>query len=289
MSDLTLERLWCINQQPIPLVAATMDLEDVHKLLESGDQDDMKVLVMNLRATTGTWVDKCLGVKATWWRHHQWRVPLVLEIKKALEESKPKKRWCSLLRSTNLVALKVRGHILLVQNDSRSLALAFEEDKEEEGIKWFLTQLQKDIKALGEPSTSSKAGRQGKRGKDEDTDATEESQFVKNSLKDLRSHKDCYSASYAPSRHSFKVIRTDKVCEEFLVTAFSKKRKKALENMDDSQAMDDFEEAFCKVVSKALKFLQKEEALETLCDQDPDQKEEALETLCDQDPEDKAL
>ena len=43
MSDLRVKRLWCLNDQAVPLVEAAVDIQDLENLLPEGDKENMSV------------------------------------------------------------------------------------------------------------------------------------------------------------------------------------------------------------------------------------------------------
>ena len=67
MSDLRVSRLWCLNDQAVPLVEAVVDVEDLEHLLPGGDQENMSVLLLNLKAGAGHWIEKALQLPNKFW------------------------------------------------------------------------------------------------------------------------------------------------------------------------------------------------------------------------------
>ena len=89
MCDLTLKRMWCLNEEQVPLAESTVVSEDIHHLTESGSNEDVKVLLLNLKANTGPWIDKALKLKPRVWNYCYCEVPLAKESKEAILKVRP--------------------------------------------------------------------------------------------------------------------------------------------------------------------------------------------------------
>ena len=115
MSDLRVSRLWCLNEQAVPLLEATVDVDDVAQLLPEGDQEDMPVLLLSLKASGNHWIEKALQLPNKFWNTHANDLPFLKEIKEAIVKAK---RSNPLLRSSQALVLKIRGLPLMAMNDS---------------------------------------------------------------------------------------------------------------------------------------------------------------------------
>ena len=98
MCDLTLKRMWCLNEEPVPLVESTVDIEDIHNITESGSTEDVKVLLLNLKANTGPCIDKALKLKPRFWNSCSCQVPLIKEINEAILKVRLMHRFFALLK-----------------------------------------------------------------------------------------------------------------------------------------------------------------------------------------------
>ena len=58
--------------------------------LMMGTREDVKVLLLNLKATTGSCIGKAFKLQGRWWLMHMGQVAFLQDIKKAIEESNPK-------------------------------------------------------------------------------------------------------------------------------------------------------------------------------------------------------
>ena len=144
MSDLRVSRLWCLNDQAVPLVEAALDIEDLEHLLPGGDQENMSVLLWSLKAGAGHWIEKALQLPNKFWNSHSCDLPFLKEIKEAIVKAK---RSNPLLRSSQALVLKIRGLPLMAVNDSRGLRIAIDPSEVEESLLWLFAQIQKDCKS----------------------------------------------------------------------------------------------------------------------------------------------
>ena len=220
MSDLRVKRLWCLNDQAVPLVEAVVDVEDLEHLLPGGDQENMSVLLLNLKAGTGHWIEKALQLPNKFWNSHSCDLPFIKEIKEAIVQAK---RSHPLLRSSQALALKIRGLPLMAMNDSRGIRIAVDPQKVEEELLWCFTQIQKDCKSLQDwiKAASSKGHRKRARQIQQGL----EGERIEKALADIEIHGACSKVRWCPSRMCFKVWKVGKKPRESAVLDLNKKRK----------------------------------------------------------------
>ena len=75
----------------------------------------MSVLLLSLMAGTGRWIEKALQLPNTCWNSHSCDWPFLNETKEAIMQAK---RSCPFLRSSQALALKIRGFPLMAMNDT---------------------------------------------------------------------------------------------------------------------------------------------------------------------------
>lgn len=265
MPPFTLKYRMCLNDLAVPFVERSLAFHDLHNLAE-GDIENQEFLILSLKASADVrWLERAFDLPARWWINHHGSVPLLLEIRQAIETKKVKSGGGSRLPKlpTAIVAIHIREKVILVQNQTLFLSLAFKPGEEIEALQWFLEELEKDIEKL-----QNKAAPQTTQEQDDDTQEPprfskqqkhrvghEEHQVVQASLNKLLEHSECLRASFLSSRGSFRVIKKDKSSSEFLVSGLMKKRKVA-QNRDDDDAWEGMNTKFDKAVASALVFLE---------------------------------
>ena len=192
MSDLRVSRLWCLNDQAVPLVEAVVDIEDLEHLLPGGDQENMPVLLLSLKAGAGHWIEKALQLPNKFWNSQSCDLPFLKEIKEAIVQAK---RSHPLLRSSQALALKIRGLPLMAMNDSRGIRIAIDPQEVEESLLWCFGQIQKDIRSCNEvPASSSK----GDRKRASHIHHALEGEHIEKALHDIVGHKACLKVRWCP-------------------------------------------------------------------------------------------
>ena len=253
MSDLRVSRLWCLNDQAVPLVEAAVDIQDLENLLPEGDKENMSVLLLNLKAGTGHWIEKALQLPNKFWNSHACDLPFLKEIKEAIVQAK---RSHPLLRSSQALVLKIRGLPLMAMNDSRGIRIAIDPQEVEESLLWCFGQIQKDIKSLNDASGSSSKGDR----KRASHHALEE-EHIEKALHDIVGHKACLKVRWCPSRMSFKVWKVAKHPRQFGVHGLNKKRKQllAFRGLENHLPEEDFQalaSSFQTAATKAVEYLE---------------------------------
>ena len=247
---LRLRKLPCLNGKLIPFQTHTVTI-----LRDGGKEDiedDIKVLLLDLAASADThsWLtgrDGGLGVNVIWCRCNFSKVPLFQELMQAIKDQKdPKKGKAKWPKA--VVEVTVRGKIMMVKNDYRSVKLAFEacgddnEDLSDDNMKlldWFLQDLHKDIQAMiaAEPLPLVDGEAPKRQGRSEQPAAKKlktstgypklDAQ-LEQSLMDLTSHANCVMAVWMSSRRCFKLKKkNEKVYKELYPKALAKYLKKA--------------------------------------------------------------
>ena len=134
------------------------------------------------------------------------------------------KRSHPLLRSSQALALKIRGLPLMAMNDSRGIRIAVDPQKVEEELLWCFTQIQKDCKSLQDwiKAASSKGHRKRARQIQQGL----EGEHIEKALAAIEIHGACSKVRWCPSRMCFKVWKVGEKPREFGVLDLNKKRKK---------------------------------------------------------------
>ena len=169
------------------------------------------------------------------------------------------KRSHPFLRSSQALALQIRGLPLMAMNDSKGICIAIDPQEEEESLLWCFAQIQKDCKSLKDWIKASSSKGDSKRALQIQHGL--EGEFIDKALVDIGIHGACSKVRWCPSRKRFKVWKVGKQPREFTVPELNKKRKtilalKGLENHlpdADSQALAS---SFQTVVTKALGYLE---------------------------------
>ena len=255
MSDLRVSRLWCLNDQAVPLVEAVVDVEDLEHLLPGGDQEHMSVLLLSLKAGAGHWIEKALQLPNKFWNSHSCDLPFLKEINEAIVKAK---RSNPLLRSSQALVLKIRGLPLMAMNDSRGIRIAIDPQEVEESLLWCFGQIQKDIRSCNEVSASSS---KGDRKRASHIHHAIEGEHIEEALHAMLGHKECMKVQWCPSRRCFKVWKASKHPRQFGVPGLKKKRTMmlAFRGFEDHIPEEEFKalaSSFQDAVKKALDYLE---------------------------------
>ena len=230
----------CLGDSAIPLREQCLDFHDLHTLAE-GDLDGQVFLLLSLKASGDLrWLERGFKLSAKWWVRNHMRVPLLKEIRQAIETKKSRSGGGSRLPklANTLVAIKIREKVILVQNQPLFVNLAFHPGEEIEGLQWIINELKKYIDHLKEESSESSQDDDDEGEDDEHEEpqgslrvskqqrhplSKNEQQIVENSLKNIREHSECLRATFLPSRCAFRVFKKDKSKSEFRVSDLKKK------------------------------------------------------------------
>jgi hypothetical protein len=277
----------CVNDVAVPFVVRTSVFRDINDLA-GGDTDGEDFILVCLKATADVrWLEKYLNLPRRWWVHNSGAstVPLMSEIREAINVKQiTKGRGCRFERQQNtIVAIRVRGKVILIQNNVMNLNIAFKTGDEIEGLKWFLLQLGVDFASRHEwEAPARKRSRTEEQVGDDDDAHLEgldegpppssskqqrhylghhEHAIVQTSVVALEEHPECFKAKFLPSRASFMVTKQDRTSKEFVVSGLNKHRKNALikhglgPHEDDDLAL--LAPMFEKSVAGALAFLER--------------------------------
>ena len=248
-----LEHLLCLNGCPLPVERRTLDFEDIHDCCD-GDKDDKDFVLLDLKAGAHPmWLQKHLKVSSTFWRERHGELPLVQEMRKAIATGKRSLgKWAN-KRTGVIVGIKVRDKVILVQH-TKGLVLAAHAGEEKEAIRWFLEELEKDVKLLGPAPGPHQRDSQG----DDDDPAQV---IIDTVLSEIRGHPQCHKANFASSRGCFQIIKkkipqNDRDVKCIYIKKFTKIRNEFLERItleEGEERQDDrAAEAFRKVFEQAL-------------------------------------
>lgn len=244
------ERL-CVNDIAVPLEEHTLDFVDLHNL-KDGDEENLEFLLLHCKATSNMgWLESALKLKARWWVNNSNKVPLLIEIRKAIETKKVRSGGGVRLPkcAKSIVALEIRDQVIYAVNNPMYVTFAFKPGESTSGVQWLLEELQKDIEVLKMPGASSSSM---KRSKSEVTD--EEDEFVQQSLESIRNHAQCRRVCFQRSRNSFMIVKKDNSSSEISIPKLEKQRKVAL-SREHEESWDKVENSYQQAVSCALQFL----------------------------------
>ena len=219
----------------------------------------MSVLLLNLKAGTGHWIEKALQLPNKFWNSHSCDLPFLKEIKEAIVQAK---RSHPLLRSSQALVLKIRGLPLMAMNDSRGIRIAIDPQEVEESLLWCFGQIQKDIKSPNEVSASSS---KGDRKRASHIHHALEGEHIEKALHDIVGHKACLKVRWCPSRMCFKVWKVAKHPRQFGVHGLNKKRTwilayRGIENHIPEEDFEALASTFQAAVKKALEYLEEAES-----------------------------
>ena len=122
----------CLDNVPVPFENLHADLKDPNGLTEGGPAYNLDFLTVSLSSTTSkvAWLLAALGLPPKWNRSHFSVVPLFVEIREAVKATKSQKARTSKF-SRAMLAVKVRGNVLLVKNSQAGLVLGFKAVEQE--------------------------------------------------------------------------------------------------------------------------------------------------------------
>jgi len=265
MPPFALEYRLCLNDMALPLVRRAMDFEDIHHLA-GGDSGEQDFVCLELKATADVrWLEKAFQLPVRFWKAHHFEVPLLQEMRQAIDSGKVRKGGGSRLprRPDAVVAIRVRDRVILIQNKTSGLALVSKPDEQRETFQWFLEELQKDLEKLKDQhenlhdqqaETASSSTQPSLRKQKRLASDMEEENIIEAAVTKLREHPLCSRATFLPSRDSFRVLRTDRKSSEIFVPGCRKKRQSAREQQDD-EAWDNLRSSFDQGVNLAIEFL----------------------------------
>ena len=120
MADWTLQEQWRLNGQVVPFDQSKANIEDVWQLTESGDQVNVDLFFLNLKATAGPWLDKAPQLKSRQWFYHSGTLPFLQEVKEAIAKAQAE---FAFLRQRDILVIQIRENVLKVQMISGRFAL----------------------------------------------------------------------------------------------------------------------------------------------------------------------
>ena len=234
-----LEHKLCLNNMPVPFVKKDMEFDDIHHIASLPDED-ITFSLLSLKVTDNAdWLSRALqpevksAAASRRWMSRLSSVALVKEIFEAISKGKPTGPQARLSRRPNIVvAIEIRGQVILVVNQTRHITLAFQEGQELEGMQWFLTELQKDLETINEDDQEDKEENLEEKSEDDEEDKEGDQEFEdlhiqlqKKYLERLRMHEQCKRASWPPSKPCYRVLNKDKATKHFVVQDLKKRRK----------------------------------------------------------------
>ena len=258
MGDWTLRQQWSLNGHVVPLVPGKADVEDIWTLSDTGSLENADLFFLNLKATKATWMGKVLQLKPKSWYYHSGTVPFLQEVREAIQKAQSE---CIYLTKRSVVVILIRDQALKVQNELRSVRLAFEKEELQEKLIWCLKEILQDIEAKEprDPDAQEPRLRQPRRRNEEGIEGYED-EHIDACIRELKRHEGCKSVLFCASRRAFQVRRNDNLAKYFTVKGLSKKRRffkahKGLETQLDEKHFKDLEESCISAVHQAKDWL----------------------------------
>ena len=82
---LVVQKRVCLNDSAIPLAQQCLDFHDLHNLAE-GDLEGQVFILLSLKESGDLrWLEKSFKLPAKWWVRNHMCVPLLTEIRQAIE------------------------------------------------------------------------------------------------------------------------------------------------------------------------------------------------------------
>ncbi len=195
-----------------------------------------------------------------WRRVHAKEIPLLREITHMIKTGNASMKS---KQHENLIVVKVRGKIFLVANTPRSVSLALTCTPEAVPgsftdkigmLGWFLTELDKDLKALKENLALQENIAQGETGDAKsscDGHGDGAALAIKEGLEVLNASDKVSHATWVPSRKSFRIATKSKSIQQFRArTTQPQTRKRKANDVTLSQAV-------CSATANALRWVER--------------------------------
>ena len=134
----------------LPLERGTMDLYAYQNGNFKFLDEDLQCLLLCLKASGDhAWLEESLNVPGRWWRKNGAHQALMAELMAAL----PNTRTRELIGRTTqhmVIQVPIRNTQILLKNDRRALTLVFRAGSGFEILPWFIQELKRDLKDLGD-------------------------------------------------------------------------------------------------------------------------------------------
>ena len=236
MPNLQVARRICVNDIAVPVKEVTLAWIDPFNVdpPDRPDPDDkLSVSLVALKVTVyNQWLVKALELPNDGWRRYATKVGLLKEIQQKIRVKKVLPGRANRLpkNSKYLLPLEVRGKVLWFQNTSMCVVLAVR-DEALGDLQWFLEELHKELQT--------KISGEADAGPDDPQPTADDLQVpVSECLKTIKEHAGCYSATWLPSKLSFRVKRKgDNAMKDFRIQRLKKKKVEA-EKRDCKQVLD---------------------------------------------------
>ena len=256
MPVLTVTRSLCVNGCAVPEEALkSVEVLDPYGVTDADAADTVDASLVALKSRQH-WV-QALGDDSLCLRKYLRKLPLLNEVLQGIRDKKPTHRRAP--RSPHcLVALKIRGEVMLFKNDIACVHIALVGEKGIGSFKWFLQELLRDLEALREREKQEEIC--AERTSPRQTKGPEDVQpLLDEALRTLRAHDRCQSAVYCHSSNRMKVRRIigDKRDTKFFtVKDLKRKRKEAEAQGADEEGLKDLlKRQVDRAVCKAFSFL----------------------------------
>ena len=221
METLDLKFALTLNNLVVPVVQKDMHFIDPYAIAGDLDMDlenSKNISIVNFKATADMhWFEKTLGFKEKrWWVHNHCKIPLLLEIREAIQNKKPKAGSTARMprEAGSMVFVRVRDRLLCVQNITNLVMLGLigspgaspgTPEDQVAVLKWFLNELRMDIENLETTQHSVVHKKATKHSVEEP-----EEDIMNEIIETIQDHPQCLRVCFAPSRRSFKVVKKDK-------------------------------------------------------------------------------
>ena len=265
MAGLNLEYKLCLNNSIVPLSSRQEDLVDDEGLL-GGDQSSVLFKFLPLHSNANmTWALKTLQKPCSEWKKQHKVLPILNEIRSALEGLKKKVGGVRQRKMPRcVVPLQIRGQTILVQHHVVQLHLAFRPGDELQILPWFLQELSKDFETLQNdeehPEENQEEEEQNPKEDQEDSSRTwhqiKEAKIIEECLQVIKGYETVQHANWCPSRMSFKVTLVSKQTRFSWVPGLRKRRRAAgAHDEEDSATLQALQQQFDNVIQEVLMFL----------------------------------
>ena len=154
MAVLEVARSLCLGEHAVPMERVSLPWVDPYNCATMTEEFVVVSLVKFKASGSKRWLEQGLHLPSKWWLRNHATLPILQEILELIRSQKPKTGGQSRLprNHQSMIALKVRGRILLFQNDSRCVILGvLDGDEGLADFRWFLEELSKDSKDAGGP------------------------------------------------------------------------------------------------------------------------------------------
>ena len=118
----------------LPLVRQKLGIAHIREVEGLNDADQVGFHILSVKSHA-PWIPHSVRLSHEWWKNKQKRAPLLKEIREGIKSRKHISRL-----PNAVVAFKMCGRLVLLQNTLRNVNLAVREGEEVDALQGFLTQ-----------------------------------------------------------------------------------------------------------------------------------------------------